>query len=551
MAIVEELVALLGYEVKGKEALKDFKEGLDDTEKSAGKLAGSLAGGGARAALVGGAIATGMVAAGTAAIAASKKWSTMEERVTSWANTTNQSVASMTARYMKLADDAWKVGVPLEKAADAYEKLLAQGMDPDEALKFLPDLEKYVRASGAAADDAAGMYANLASQYGLAGDKAKRFFEIVYAGANFGNFENKDFARYGPMIASGGGELFPKNENGFRAVVALAETIAQGAPNAEAANTAITNLLGKLNSKSTWEGSKTRDGLEKILGISFDDVKSGKVGWGQLAELFNKNRDRLPEAFPDREAQRGAMWLANSVLPGQRTYSEAYAATSAEAASGSVEQGWARKADSTNQAFQNMGIAADRLGNALGMLSSGPVREGANLIATAANGLATAAETLYNILPQNGDKYDAAVQRGMEQSGIQGWLNRQWELMKVGGDQAAMDAYAKKGGYEWPEGKGPSTAQESWASRRFGGVVGGAIDWITGADQGAAAGAVVQDNSTNKGQQNITVSAPVTVNVQQAAEAPGAVGNAVSGAINGAAQNAPQPGRMQPGPVSP
>lgn len=303
---------------------------LNKLRQSAGKLAGSLAGGGARAALVGGAIATGMVAAGTAAIAASKKWSTMEERVTSWANTTNQSVASMTARYMKLADDAWKVGVPLEKAADAYEKLLAQGMDPDEALRFLPDLEKYVRASGAAADDAAGMYANLASQYGLAGDKAKRFFEIVYAGANFGNFENKDFARYGPMIASGGGELFPKSEEGFRSVVALAETIAQGAPNAEAANTAITNLLGKLNNQGTWEGSKKRDGLEKILGISFDDMKSGKVGWGQLAELFNKNRDRLPEVFPDREAQRGAMWLANSVLPGQRTYSEAYAATSAD-----------------------------------------------------------------------------------------------------------------------------------------------------------------------------------------------------------------------------
>lgn len=550
MAIVEELVAILGYKIVGKEHLQEFKKGLDDTEKSAAGLTEGIAKGGLRSAAVTGAIAAGIVATGTAAIAASKKWSTMEERVTSWANTTNQSVISMTARYMKLADDAWNTGVSLEKAADAYEKLLAQGMDADEALRFLPELEKYVRASGTAADDAAGMYANLATSYGLAGENAKRFFEIVYAGANFGNFENKDFAKYGPMIAASGGQLFSRDENGMRAIVALAETIAQGAPNAEAANTAITNLLGKLNDKTTWEGGKKRLGLNEI-GLNKQDIISGKIGWGELARIFNENRDKLPEIFPDREAQRGANWLADSATAGKRTYAEAYAATSPEAAAGSTNQGWARKMDSTNQAFGNLGTAADRLGNALGMLSSGPVREGANMIANAANALAWAAEKFYKILPQNGDVYNSAVDRGMEASGINGWWAREWEKFTNGGDQAAMDAYAKKGGYEWPEGQGPATTKESWASRRFGGVVGGVIDWMTGADQGAAASAVVNDNSTNKGQQVITVQAPVTVNVQQPAEAPAAVGNAVSGAINSAANSAPQPGRMQPGPVTP
>jgi len=65
--------------------------------------------------------------------------------------------------------------------------------------------------------------------------------------------------------------------------------------------------------------------------------------------------------------------------------------------------------------------------------------------------------------------------------------------------------------------------------------------------QGANGGAeaVVNDNRTTTN--TVTVQAPVTVNVQQATQAPSAVGNAVAGAVRSGVQA--QPTRMQQGPV--
>ncbi len=63
---------------------------------------------------------------------------------------------------------------------------------------------------------------------------------------------------------------------------------------------------------------------------------------------------------------------------------------------------------------------------------------------------------------------------------------------------------------------------------------------------GAQAPTVMTDNSQDNRQFPVTVQAPVTVNVQQATQAPGAVGQAVSGAV--AAGVKAQPARMQSGP---
>jgi len=64
---------------------------------------------------------------------------------------------------------------------------------------------------------------------------------------------------------------------------------------------------------------------------------------------------------------------------------------------------------------------------------------------------------------------------------------------------------------------------------------------------GNAGAAVVNDNRQDNRQYPVSVQAPVTVNVQQAAQAPAAVGGHVAGAINQATQA--QPSRMQTGPA--
>lgn len=64
---------------------------------------------------------------------------------------------------------------------------------------------------------------------------------------------------------------------------------------------------------------------------------------------------------------------------------------------------------------------------------------------------------------------------------------------------------------------------------------------------GNAGAAVVNDNRQDNRQYPVSVQAPVTVHVQQASQAPAAVGGAVAGAINQAAQA--QPSRMQTGPA--
>lgn len=65
--------------------------------------------------------------------------------------------------------------------------------------------------------------------------------------------------------------------------------------------------------------------------------------------------------------------------------------------------------------------------------------------------------------------------------------------------------------------------------------------------EGGGAESVVNDSRTFSATQNVQVSAPVTVSVQQATQAPAAVGNAVSRAIDQGVRA--QPSRMQQGPV--
>lgn len=66
----------------------------------------------------------------------------------------------------------------------------------------------------------------------------------------------------------------------------------------------------------------------------------------------------------------------------------------------------------------------------------------------------------------------------------------------------------------------------------------------------AAAQAVVTDNSQDNRQYPVTVNAPVTITVQQATQAPGALQGAMKGAVEtGARAGGAVPARMQPGPV--
>lgn len=69
---------------------------------------------------------------------------------------------------------------------------------------------------------------------------------------------------------------------------------------------------------------------------------------------------------------------------------------------------------------------------------------------------------------------------------------------------------------------------------------------LTKMQSGAQAPNILNDNSQDNRQFPVTVNAPVTVNVQQATQAPGAVGQAVSGAVAAGVKS--QPARMQSGP---
>lgn len=526
MAIVEELIAVLGYEVRGKDNLQSFKGGIDDAEKSL-KGAGT-------AGVVAGAAIGGAITAGAAAVwKATKNYAGFERHMVRIGNTAGASAEEVAKAGAVVQELASQFALPIDEAVGGLDTLVASGKSLDEALAFLPSVLATAQASGAAVDDIANTALKATGALGIATEKLQNMFDLLTAGGNAGQFELKDMSRFIPELANSFANLGYKGMPGLTKLVALLQTLREDAGTAGQARTWAQNIFGKMRAPQTEKAFENYGKIEN-LGDKLDEAqKKGEdiiSAFVRLTKQAQANGAKLEQLFTDTEFRLGMTSLLSSMDRFQ-FFQDSFTPDKID---GAVFKQLASVLDDTQASIDRATISMDRFWKTVG--------------AGAAPAISGVLDTL-----TKGQDYVNAVAKGQEKAGMTSWWEREWWNFINGGDKAKLDEFAKAGGYIWPKGqepaKPPAPPPQSGTTMPAGG-------WLNtlGGGHGSldnAAAAISQDNSTTNNTQNITVSAPVTVNVQQATEAPGAVGNAVSGAINGAAQNAPQPGRMQPGPVSP
>lgn len=134
MAIADELIAILGYEIKGEQSVRQYESTLKSLEKTAAGVGKAIATGLAVAA---GALATGMVALGKSVISTSAEFENYEATLKTIEGSAERAKQSMAW----ITEFATKTPFDLATVTQAFVKLKAYGIDPiaDNTLSTLGD----------------------------------------------------------------------------------------------------------------------------------------------------------------------------------------------------------------------------------------------------------------------------------------------------------------------------------------------------------------------------------------------------------------------------
>lgn len=123
--VIDELIAILGYDVRGEENLRRFNKGMDDAAKKAAAIAAAV---GKWAAIAGAAVAGGLSILGKGVIETSAAFESYE--------TTLETIEGSAEKAKKamawVSDFAVKTPYDIDGVTEAFVKLKAYGIDPTD-----------------------------------------------------------------------------------------------------------------------------------------------------------------------------------------------------------------------------------------------------------------------------------------------------------------------------------------------------------------------------------------------------------------------------------
>jgi len=137
--IIDELVAILGYDLKGEDNLKRFNSGIDNAAKGLTRFAGIAA---AAAAAAGAALTAGMGILGKSVINVNAEFESLEATLTTIEGSTDKARKSLEW----VSDFAQTTPYDLKQVGEAFVRLKAYGLDPTTGL--LEDLGNASSAMG-------------------------------------------------------------------------------------------------------------------------------------------------------------------------------------------------------------------------------------------------------------------------------------------------------------------------------------------------------------------------------------------------------------------
>jgi len=580
MTIVDELIGILGYKIQGAENLKKFTKGMDDAEKSAKGSADKVK----KLGIAAGAVATGAIALGVSGFKNFAAFERQMTRIGVTAGATAGQTADAASRVQQLATD---FALPIDQAVDGLDTLVSSGQNLEDAMKFLPSVLATAQASGAATNDIANTALKASSALGIQAKDMQHAFDVMVAGGKAGQFELRDMAQYLPSLSNSFASLGYKGEDGLKKLIGVLQTLREDTGTAGEAATNAQNIFTKMFSEETEKnfkgfGVNVREEVAKA-------AKSGEDALSAYLRLTQQVLDKNPTAkisdlFSDQQFQAGMRSLLTS--------GDSFKKFMEDMSSATVGGGVLRD---LNTVISDSQASVDRLSTSWDKFMK-------SVGATVAPGATSVLDTLTGGIDQAG-----AMNAQLEKEGLSWTERRLWmakngfntdlqsEKARLGGWQGSTEEerrVAKQAPDAWRVlGRMPQRPQSTprpiqdtslipqtaatMTSRAQAPAPAAPADMsminelaanlgklsigpdfasIAAAINGANANlatmagkAQVQPVITDARQDNrqfpVSVSAPVTVNVQQPTQAPAAAGAAVGRAVGQAAT--PQPTRIE------
>ncbi|PHP66552.1 phage tail tape measure protein [Zhengella mangrovi] len=277
MTIAEELVGILGFQIKGEENLKKFKRGMDDAAGSAEKSTRRTQ------ALTRGAAAA--VAAGaTAVVVATKSAADFEETLFG----IKKKSGATTEEMAKIKNEILELGRILpathEDIAAAYERGAAAGISFDKLREFAILSVKVSDAWDMMPDKVGNSFAGFEKGMGIPLDKMEKFADLINYLADSGISDEKDIVNFLDRVGASAKNFGLAPEE----TAALGASLVNLKMPAEVAARAMDTLFGKLAAPENLS-DKSYSALEKIVGDPKEFKKLlGQDALGGIMEFLGK-----------------------------------------------------------------------------------------------------------------------------------------------------------------------------------------------------------------------------------------------------------------------
>ncbi|QJD54322.1 putative tail protein [Aminobacter phage Erebus] len=505
--IVDELISLLGYKIQGEDDLKRYNKSLDALEKKATAVGAAI---GKAAGIAGAAAVAGFTLLGKSVLSTAAKFETYAATLETIEG--SQEGANKALAWVK--NFAKTTPYEVDELTAAFVKLRSYGLDPmDGTMTVL-------------GDTAAGM--------------GKRIDQVVEALADASTFQFERLRELGIVASQAGDQVtFAWTENGK----AMTKTVKK---TSEEVVKFLNDTWNKKFSGAMIRQSKTWTGMMSNLGDSWTEFQLKIANAG----FFDTVKNRLAGVM-----DQVAAWEADGTL--DRIAKKLGSAFTTVADWVGIFAGQIGKHITfISENFETLEPVLTAVGVALGLMVAA-----AFPIATAFLLAGLAIDDFLSYL-EGGDSVIGTFVEAWNNALLN--MDAQWQqfVAKVrGGFKGfAQDLASDLRMPDWLRqylgiAEGESIGRRAETTNQ-GATVGPDGKRVSNFDNmlqnmdklnsGTAAAATVNDNKQDNRDQSVHVTAPVTVQVQQATQAPAAVGNAISGAINNAVA---QPSRMQGGSI--
>lgn len=246
--------------------------------------------------------------------------------------------------------------------------LVAAGMDPQKATRFLGAIGKTATASAADVEDLAKMVFTLEDSLKIGADGMQAAIDSMAQAGKEGNVELRDMAKQLPVLGSGFVSLKMEGREAAATMGAALQIARKGAADADEAANNMKNFIAKIMSPETLKKAKKEFNLDLYKVIKDAQTKGQnpfEAAMGAIIKATKGDQKAIGELFQDMQVQNFLRPMIQNWEEYKRIKDKALSAD------GVIERDFAKMMATTKQQIVEVGNALGRLGVALGSVFSG------------------------------------------------------------------------------------------------------------------------------------------------------------------------------------